>query len=80
MKAPQYRREYIHHVRTLNGVSTYQIRSGMGDESEVLAAVVVTPDAVHCTTCNLYNCDHAAKIKAKRMASPSGSVTGGMRD
>jgi hypothetical protein len=64
MKAPKHR-EYVHHVRTERGVSTYQIRRGMGKDAEVLATVVVTPEQVTCLDCRSTDCSHAARVRER---------------
>lgn len=68
MKAPQYR-EYVHHVRTERGTSTYQIRKGMGENAEVVAAVAVHTEhgrtVAYCTACNRTDCHHAVRILAR---------------
>lgn len=69
MKAPVYR-EHIHHVGTMRGVSTYQIKTSAGEKAEVLATVVVKTDnqgmTVWCVSCNGSECKHAQKIREKR--------------
>lgn len=72
MKAPKYR-EHIHHVRTERGVSSYQIRDGAGELANVIASVVVYDgDKVHCTTCDRNDCEHARKIRDKRLGREAG--------
>ena len=65
MKAPQYR-EYLHHVRTERGVSTYQVRRGAGADAEVVATVVVNQTAsgpsAHCLDCLSADCPHARRV------------------
>jgi len=61
MKAPVYR-EYVHHVRTERGVSTYQIKTGGSKHAEVLATVVVESHRPYCVTCSSRDCKHANKI------------------
>jgi hypothetical protein len=64
MKAPKHR-EYVHHVRTERGVSTYQIRRGLGKDAEVVATVAVTPDQVTCVDCRSTDCSHAARVRER---------------
>lgn len=72
MKAPEHRakgpREFVHHVKTERGISTYQIKRGMGDAAEVVAAVAIMQKInsnaleAYCTLCSRGNCQHAVRV------------------